>query len=121
METTSLILQAFLALVFLYSGIMKSTQQKERLMSLGQTGVADLSYPVVRLIGISEILGAIGILLPQVLHILPVLTPITALCFAVIMIFALQIHYRRKEFKSVAFNIFLLLLSLVVAAYRFAS
>jgi hypothetical protein len=88
-------------------------------VSIGQTGVANLSYPVIRFIGISEIFGTIGIILPWALNILPIFTPVSALCFAVIMVLAIPIHSRRKEYKSVAFNVFVLCVSLFVAWMRF--
>ena len=52
----------------------------------GQTGVENLSIPFVRLIGVSEILGAIGLILPRWLNILPILTPVAAILFAFVMI-----------------------------------
>jgi uncharacterized membrane protein YphA (DoxX/SURF4 family) len=119
MNTILWVLQIFLAVTFVYSGIMKSTQQREKLIHIGQTGVADLSYPLIRFIGIMEILGALGIILPQAVGVLPVLTPVTAIGFAVIMIFAANIHAKRKEFLSFSFNLFLLLVSAFVAMQRF--
>jgi len=119
MNTILWVLQVFLAGTFVYSGIMKSTQQREKLMRIGQTGVADLSYPLIRFIGVIEILGALGIILPQALGVLPVLTPVTATGFAVVMILAAQIHVKRKEFLSFSFNLFLLLISVFVAIQRF--
>ncbi|HVI47887.1 MAG TPA: DoxX family protein [Chitinophaga sp.] len=121
MNTLLWTLQAFLAATFLYSGIMKSTQQREKLMSVGQTGVANLTYPEIRLIGITEILGAVGIIVPWAIRVLPVLTPVASLCFAIIMIFAVRIHYRRKEFASVTFNIVLFCMGVFVAYMRFAA
>ena len=118
MNTILWILQIFLAVTFAYSGIMKSTRQREKLVDIGQTGVADLSYPRIRFIGIMEILGALGIILPQALGVLSVLTPVAASCFAVIMILAAKIHARRKELPAFSFNLFLLLISLFVAIQR---
>jgi hypothetical protein len=74
---------------------------------------------MIRLVGTLEILGATGIILPQALHILPFLTPVTAICFALIMIPAASIHTKRREFKSVALNAFLFLVSVFVAFERF--
>ena len=113
------VLQVFLAVTFGYSGIMKSTQNRERLVSIGQTGVDGLSYPLIRFIGITEILGAIGIVLPWWTGILPVLTPMTAVCFAALMVLAAPIHYKRKEYWSVALNITLFVMSVFVAWMRF--
>ena len=98
---------------------MKSTQVREHLVRIGQTGIDGLPYPLIRLIGISEILGSIGMLLPMVLDILPVLTPLTAACFAMIMMLAAPIHYKRKEYRSILINVFLFSISVFVAGMRF--
>ncbi|HEY4154491.1 MAG TPA: DoxX family protein [Puia sp.] len=119
MNTLLWVFQVFLAVTFVYSGIMKSTSNREKLVRIGQTGIANFSYPAIRSIGILEILGAFGILLPWRLQILPVLTPISSVCFAAIMIPAAGIHMRRKEFKSLSFNILLFGISVFVAFKRF--
>jgi uncharacterized membrane protein YphA (DoxX/SURF4 family) len=120
MNTLLWVLQIFLAITFTYSGLMKSTQNREELVSIGQTGVEGLSYPLIRFIGAAEILGAIGIILPTAIHVFPILTPITAICFALIMVLASPIHYKRKEFKSVLINISLFVISVFVAYVRFS-
>ncbi|NSL87855.1 DoxX family protein [Chitinophaga sp. Mgbs1] len=119
MNTLLWTLQGLLALVFVYSGIMKSTQQRQKLVSMGQTGVANLSYPIIRLIGITETLGAVGILLPWAIDVAPFLTPLTSTCFAAIMVMAAPIHYRRREYYSVTFNLTLLAMAMLVAIVRF--
>lgn len=119
MNTLLWIAQGLLATVFMYSGMMKSSQKREKLMQVGQTGVANLSYPAIRFTGIIEILGAVGIIVPWATGILPWLTSFTALGFAVIMIMAAPIHYKRGEYGSVAFNIFLLLTALTVMILRY--
>lgn len=118
MNTILWICQGLLSLAFLFSGINKTVLTEQQLIAKGQTGVANLSTPVIKFIGISEILGAVGIIVPWLTHIWPVLTPITAICFAVIMVMAAPIHYRLHEPRNVATNIFLLLLSLFVAYGR---
>ena len=110
--------QILLAVAFLYSGICKSIYSEKQLIDMGQTGVAGFSAGVIRFIGVSEILGFAGILLPWWTRILPVLTPVTAVCFAVIMIMAAAIHYKLKEPRNVAINIMLLTVSILVAAGR---
>ena len=119
MEIFLWIAQSILALGFLYSGFCKAFLGKEKVLSLGQTGVRDISTSGMHLIGILELLGVVGILLPWYLNIAPILTPITAVCFAIIMILAAGVHYRLSEPKNVRNNILLLLLSLVVAYFRF--
>lgn len=107
--------QIVLAAIFLYSGINKSIYSEQELISRGQTGVVGRSAAVIRLIGISEILGAIGIILPWWIQVLPILTPVAAICFTIIMLFAAPVHYKLKEPKNVALNLFVLTLSLFVA------
>ncbi|HSC36494.1 MAG TPA: DoxX family protein [Chitinophagaceae bacterium] len=115
MNTILWISQAILAAAFLYSGLCKSIYSQQQLIAKGQTGVAGLPAALIRFIGISEVLGAAGILLPWGTGILPVLTPITAICFAGVMLLAAPIHYRLKEPRNVATNIFLLVLAVLVA------
>lgn len=107
-----------MALAFLYSGICKSALSKQQVIAKGQTGVVNMPTPVIRFIGISEILGAVGIIVPWLTNIWPVLTPVTAVCFAMIMVLAAPIHYKLHEPRNVATNIVLLTLSLFVAYGR---
>jgi uncharacterized membrane protein YphA (DoxX/SURF4 family) len=112
--------QILLALSFLYSGFCKSFLRKGKVLALGQTGVRDISLGLMRLIGVLELFGVAGILLPWSTGILPVLTPVTALCFAVVMVLAARVHHRIKEPYNVRNNILLLVLALIVACFRFA-
>jgi uncharacterized membrane protein YphA (DoxX/SURF4 family) len=118
MNTALWISQVFLAIVFMYSGLMKSTQPERRLVETGQTGVEGLPMLFIRFIGISELLGATGLIVPWLINTLPVLTPLAAVCLGVIMLSAARIHYKRNEKKTVLWNIFLLLLCLFVAYGR---
>ena len=118
MNTILWIGQALLSAAFLYSGINKTIFSEQALIARGQTGVAGYPPAAIRFIGITEILGAAGIVLPWLTGIWPVLTPVAALCFAVIMLLAAPIHYRLKEPRNVAVNITLLLISLLVAWAR---
>src|SRR5882757_3466120 len=120
MNTLLWLCQALLALVFAYSGICKSIYSREKLMTKGQTGVAALSASLIHFIGIAELLGVIGIILPWWLGILPSLTPVAAICFGIIMVLAAPVHYKRKETKNVFNNIILLLICLFVAYGRMA-
>jgi uncharacterized membrane protein YphA (DoxX/SURF4 family) len=81
--------------------------------------VNDFSLQTVRFIGISELLGAIGIVAPQLTGICPILTPIEAVGLAVIMVLAAAHHLPKKEYREVGFNAILLILAVVVALYRF--
>lgn len=104
MNTVLWILQSLIAVTFLYSGVNKSIYPEQKLVAKGQTGVEGLPISLIRFIGVSEILGAIGIILPSLLHILPVLTTISSIGFAVIMVPAAIIHYKRHEPQNVFTN-----------------
>lgn len=108
------IAQGMLAIAFFYSGLNKSIYSEKQLIAKGQTGVVNLSTPFIRFIGITEIAGAIGVIVPWLLNIMPVLTPVSAIGFCVIMIPAAVIHTRLKEPKNVATNVFLFALSVFV-------
>jgi len=70
-------------------------------------------------IGILDILGAIGLILPAVTKIQPWLTRLAALCLAVLMVFASIFHAIRREFPNIALNVILGLLAAFVAWGRF--
>ena len=112
------IVQGLLAAAFLMAGIMKATQPKEKLAA-NMAWVNDFSTSQVRLIGIVEILGAIGLILPAATGILPILTPLAAVGLALVMIGAAMTHRRRGESQMIPINAVLLLLAAFVAYGRF--
>jgi hypothetical protein len=107
--------QIMLAAIFLYSGINKSIFSEKKLIARGQTGVVGFRVATIRFIGITEIIGTLGIILPWWTHIWPFLTPLAAGCFAVIMGLAAPIHYRLRESRNVILNLVLLAIALFVA------
>ncbi len=79
----------------------------------------DFSLATVRLIGVSELLGGLGLILPAATGIAVLLTPIAAACLAFVMVLAAATHIRRKEPPGVAVNAVLFLLAAFVAWGRF--
>jgi uncharacterized membrane protein YphA (DoxX/SURF4 family) len=75
------IVQGLLALLFLFAGGMKLAQPIEVL-----TEQMPLPGLFVRFIGVAEVLGAIGLILPGLLRIRPGLTPLAAAGLVIIMI-----------------------------------
>lgn len=122
MNTLLWSLQILVAITFLYSGINKSIYTAQTLINKGQTGVAGLQPGLIKFIGITEILGALGLVFPWWMQIAPILTPVSAICFAVVMILAMIAHYRlmaqtgnKKEARNMVNNLILLILALVIA------
>jgi uncharacterized membrane protein len=112
------IVQALLAAAFVTAGSGKATQPREKLLPR-LPWVEDFSPGTVRFIGVMELLGAIGLILPAATGILPVLTPIAASGLAVLMVLAAATHVRRGEPSGVAVNAVLFALAALVAWGRF--
>ncbi|MFF4775896.1 DoxX family protein [Microtetraspora fusca] len=112
------VLQAVLATVFGLAGVMHSTQPKEKLRPM-LPWVEDFTPAQVRLIGVVELLGALGLLLPAATGIAPVLTPLAATGLAITMLGAAVTHARRKEPVAAAVNVALLALAALIAWGRF--
>ena len=118
MDTALWIVQVFLAFVFLVTGAIKLIMPREKAMERAPY-CEDYTQRQLHLIGIAEILGAIGLILPGLTGILPWLTPLAAVGLALTMIGAIFTHYRREEYNLIIGNVILLLLSLFVAYGRF--
>ena len=115
------IVAGILALAFLASGAMKLTQPKEKLAASGQGWTEDYSDGTVKAIGALEVLGALGLILPPALDIVPILAAVAAAGLAVVMIGAAITHLRRKETPMVAVNAVLFALAVLVAWGRFVA
>ncbi|MEV1154928.1 DoxX family protein [Micromonospora chokoriensis] len=103
-----------LAAVALAGGVTKTFVPKEKLAAANGGGwTADASVGFVKTLGILEILAAVGLILPAVLDIAPVLVPVTALCWVLLMVGAMITHLRYGEAKFIVVN----LLYLAVAAF----
>lgn len=113
------IAQILLALAFLMAGVMKITQPIE---SLGKrmTWTAAIPPALVRFIGLAEMLGGIGLILPMITGILPGLTVVAAVSLAIVMVLAAVFHLTRHEASHVPMNMILLALALVVIVGRLA-
>jgi uncharacterized membrane protein len=74
----------------------------------------------IRFVGISELLGALGIILPLLTGILPWLTPLAAIGLATIQVLAIFTeHLPKREYNVIPVNIVMLALSaFVVIGYR---
>ncbi len=120
MNTLLWICQAVLAAVFAFSSISKGVMAKERLLATGQTGVAPYPLGFIRFIATCELVGVVGLIVPQATGIAPVLTPLAAVGLGIIMIGAAATHARLREPRNVTTNLVLLALCTVVAVGRLA-
>ena len=105
MATVLWILQAVLAAVFFAAGMMKLTQPQDKLAK--RFGWAeDYSSATVKFFGFLEVIGAIGVIVPYAVGILPILTPFAATALSMVMAGAAVVHLRREEMGMVLLNIF---------------
>ncbi len=115
------IVQSLLALAFLAAGINKLSQSKEQLVTMADwmEWSEDFSPRVLKAIGLLEILGAIGLIVPMVTGILTILTPLAAGGLVLNMIGASFTHIRRNETSYALVSATLGLFALFVAVGRF--
>lgn len=114
------IAQGLLAAAFLAAGVVKLIQPREKLAER-MGWVEDFSGGHVKTIGALEVLGALGLILPGVTGIAPLLVPVAASGLALDQIGAAVVHARRGESNYIVANLILIALALFVAWGRFGS
>ncbi len=112
------IVQGLLCAAFLMAGGMKifAYEKYKKQSEEHAKGKGIIPRGLTTFIGIAELAGAIGLILPMATHTVPALTPLAALGLAIIMILAVVFHLRRKEPPAPA--AVLLVLSAFVAIGR---
>ena len=109
------IAQLLLALGFGFFGFTKATGDLATLAQM-MTWIPAVPPALVRFIGVAELLGAAGMILPAITRIRPSLIPLAALGFAVIQMLAIAMHAVRGETAmTIGLNLPLLALALFVA------
>ena len=107
------IAQGLMAAMFIMAGASKSFQSIEALAE-GMPWVNDVSSTLVRFIGVSELLGGIGIILPAILRIKPKLTSLAAWGLVAVMVLAAGFHGMRGEYGAIGANaVFIAILAFV--------
>jgi hypothetical protein len=108
------VVQVVLAVCLSWAAWMKLVQPVEQVAAMwpwaGQVPVS-----LVKITGIVDLLGALGLVLPSVLRIQPKLTPVTAGCIILLMVCASIFHIVRGEIALIGVNIVFVLLAAFVA------
>jgi hypothetical protein len=108
------VVQVLLAFLYAFAGYTKLFTPIPDLAAM-MAWAPTMPEWLVRFIGLAEIAGALGMILPAATRILPWLTPLAALGFTVIQILAIGLHALRGETAmTLPFNALLLALSLFV-------
>ena len=121
METALWIVQVLLAAIFLVTGTTKLTQPRLKMAAGPMRWAADVTDRQFRTIGLLEVLGAIGLILPAALGIAPLLVPLAAIALVLVMIGAIHVHVRHGETNRLAVPIVVLALALFVAIEGFGT
>jgi len=99
------------------AGIMKTFQVSKARESI--PWARSCSDAFIRFVGISELLGALAMLLPVLTSILPWLTTVAAISLSIIQVLAIFTeHLPRKEYQVIPMNVVLLALSIFVVVGR---
>jgi|TARA_B110000093_G_scaffold41894_1_gene44670 uncharacterized membrane protein YphA (DoxX/SURF4 family) len=110
-------LQILAALAFIMAGIMKiSTPYGDLVLAENMGWAEDFSATQIKIIGVLEFLGAIGMILPFVIKKFIFLVPLAALGLVLVMVGAIFTHLSREE--PIIVNIVLLILNLSVVYLR---
>lgn len=105
---------ALLAFAYLASGLMKATRPIPALAQM-MRWPGDYPVPFVRFIGIVDVLGGLGLVLPLATGILVWLSPVAALCLVLLQVLAVGFHLMRREAVILPVNVLLLVLAVFVA------
>jgi len=114
MHVTLWIVQGLLAALYLMAGGNKAFQSVEELAKM-LPWVAESPVGLVRFIGLSELAGALGLILPSLLRIQPKLTIYAALGLTVLQILAIGFHVMQGESNMIGINMVFIALSVFVA------
>ncbi len=111
------IVTGVLATAYFVGGTGKLVLPKRKIVATSHSAAwaEDWSAGSIKAIGALEMLAAVGLVLPAVLDIAPVLVPLAAIGLMMIMVGAAVVRSRRREFKLMAVDlVYLALLAFVV-------
>jgi len=111
-------IEGVLALAFGMIGVTKLTTSEADIIQQSGELVEKYGVGLIRFIGIAEVLGALGLILPAALRILPILTSLASLGLAIIMGLATALHASKGE--PIVTQVVFLLLTLFVVWGRFS-
>ena len=110
MEIAYWIVAALLGVFFLFAGGKKVVQSQEQLAPM-MAWVDQIPMWLVRCIGVLEILGVVGLILPPLTGIAPWLAMVAAIGFVVLQVLATGLHWSRGERKESTLNLVLIVLA----------
>ncbi|GLI26376.1 hypothetical protein ARHIZOSPH14_06180 [Agromyces rhizosphaerae] len=113
------ILATPLALVYVLAGISQLAISKADLVAAGVAAAEALPDVVLTAIGMLELAGAVGLILPMLTGVAVILGPVSAALLAVVQLAAATLHLVRLEPEFLVLNAPLLLLAAATATVGF--
>jgi hypothetical protein len=110
MKVAYWIVATLLALLYVYSGGIKIVRSKDQLRPM-MGWIDTVPLRLVRTIGVLEVLGALGLILPPLLGVAQGFALAAAIGFVLIQVGAMALHLRRGEVKLIGLNVVLLALA----------
>ena len=111
MDIAYWVVAGLLALFYLYSGGLKVTQRQEKLAPMMAWAGTAVPMAGVRTIGVLEVLGAVGLILPPLTGVAPVLAVVAAIGLTVLQVLATAFHAMRRETKDLWLNVVLVVVA----------
>ncbi|RPE70953.1 DoxX-like protein [Pacificibacter maritimus] len=106
--------QGLLAAMFMMAGATKLASGSAELVAMGMGWAENAPFLLIKFIGLAEVAGALGLILPAATRIMPHLTKLAAAGLCVIMVLAAGVHILRGEFAVVPVNLVLFALAAFV-------
>src|SRR4051812_10310055 len=113
MTTALWIAQISLGTAFVLAGSFKAFRYDRAKATM--SWVRAVPAGLVRFIGLSELLGGLGLILPSLTGRAPFLTPLAGVGLAVVMVMAASFHARRRELRAIPVNVLLGALATLVS------
>jgi hypothetical protein len=119
MDTVLWIAQVLLALGFLSIGYSHAFNSEKMKVQRGMHWIDALPRWLMIFIGVSEMAGGLGAVMPALTGIYPWLTPLAASLLALVMLLAFVFHVVLREYPNLSINTILFILAAFVAYGRF--
>ncbi len=113
MDMTIWILKGVIALIFTFTGISKMFLPKTALLARGMKGLTDLDPDQIKVVGLLEILGVSGLILPSLMDMSRAISALSAVCLSLTMVVAGWINSKHK--LSVIPNIAIFMICMLIA------
>lgn len=103
-----------LSLLYAMSVYMKLLLSPTEMVAMGMAWAENAPIALIRFIGLAELAGIIGLLVPTATRIMPKMAIYAAMGLAAIQVLAIPFHIFRGEFAALPFNLIYLGLAVLI-------